>query len=163
MLRLHEVQFPAAIKTPKIVQICLRGMSSHVGYRPIHFFRGSRRKLKIVLYLRGQLVYYGKEVLALGRGFLPAELKPDAKFGRALPTIVVRDVGRGKVVVIGDTGLAMNKNLERRDGRPFEGMRENSDFWRWLLARLRGRRTDWLPAQVRPPATRPADPEGAAP
>ena len=66
------------------------------------------------------------------------------------PIIVLRDVGDGKVVVIGDTGFAMNKNLERKDGRPFEGMRENADFWRWFITRLTDR-PQWIPRRDEPP------------
>jgi len=53
-----------------------------------------------------------------------------------VPVIVVRRVGKGLVAVIGDTCFAMNKNLEREDGSPFEGLRENAVFWRWFLALL---------------------------
>jgi len=53
-----------------------------------------------------------------------------------VPIIVVRRYGRGLVAVVGDTCFAMNKNLERRDGSPFEGMRENADFWRYFLSLL---------------------------
>jgi hypothetical protein len=52
------------------------------------------------------------------------------------PLIVVRRLGRGLVAVIGDTGFAMNKNLELESGEPFEGLRENAVFWRWFLALL---------------------------
>ena len=55
-----------------------------------------------------------------------------------LPVIVARPVGKGKMVVIGDTDFAGNVNLENKDGTPIEGLRENSDFWRWFLAKLRG-------------------------
>jgi hypothetical protein len=69
-------------------------------------------------------------VLAYGRGDLPA--------------IVLRRVGAGKVVVVGDTHFATNANLEREDGQPFEGMRENADFWRWFLTVLRDQPA-WVP------------------
>lgn len=58
--------------------------------------------------------------------------------------IVARRVGRGTVVVVGDTCFAMNKNLEHADGTPFEGMRENAHFWRWLLTVLRDE-PPWMP------------------
>jgi len=61
------------------------------------------------------------------------------------PVIMLRRIGAGKVVVIGDTCFAMNVNLENEGGEPFEGMRENADFWRWLLSDLSGREV-WLPA-----------------
>ena len=66
-------------------------------------------------------------------------------YGRGeLPVIIQTRVGHGKVVVIGDTCFAMNKNLERRDGSPFEGMRENAHFWRWFLTVLRDEPM-WIP------------------
>jgi hypothetical protein len=39
-------------------------------------------------------------------------------------------------VLIGDSEFATNKNLEREDGTPFEGMRENAHFWRRFLTFL---------------------------
>jgi len=63
------------------------------------------------------------------------------------PLVVRRNFGRGSVIVMGDTGFAMNKNLEYVGGEPFDGRYENADFWRWLLSSL----TDdqpWLPPPV---------------
>jgi hypothetical protein len=60
------------------------------------------------------------------------------------PVIMQRRVGAGKVVLIGDTFFATNQNLEREDGTPFEGLRENADFWRWLIALLRDEQV-WIP------------------
>jgi hypothetical protein len=68
-----------------------------------------------------------------------------------LPVIVVRDVGRGKVVLIGDTDFATNKNLENEKGTPIEGLFENADFWRWFIPQLRGT-TPWLPPKPEPKA-----------
>ena len=65
-----------------------------------------------------------------------------------LPVIIVRRVGAGKVVVIGDTRFATNDNLEREDGEPFEGLRENADFWRWFLTQLRDEPA-WVPPALR--------------
>jgi len=62
------------------------------------------------------------------------------------PVAVSRNVGRGKVVVIGDTAFAMNKNLEYTSGEPFEGWYENAHFWRWLIARISGQ-PDWVPPE----------------
>ena len=42
----------------------------------------------------------------------------------------------------------MNKNLERENGQPFEGLRENADFWRWLLTTLRDEPM-WIPPALR--------------
>ena len=75
--------------------------------------------------------------------------------GKDLPCIIFRRFGKGKFVVIGDTSFAMNKNLERKDGRPFEGKRENSDFWRWFLTVLKDEPT-WSPLPTTLPATQPA-------
>ncbi|MGQ9662909.1 MAG: DUF4350 domain-containing protein [Kiritimatiellia bacterium] len=64
------------------------------------------------------------------------------------PVILMRRIGNGKAVVIGDTCFAMNKNLEVESGRPFEGMRENPHFWRWLLTYLRDEPL-WVPPDPR--------------
>lgn len=61
-----------------------------------------------------------------------------------LPVAAWRPFGLGKVVVIGDSEFVTNKNLEYEDGRPFEGLRENADFWRWLLSWLRDQDM-WVP------------------
>ncbi|MBN2182612.1 MAG: hypothetical protein JW715_11930 [Sedimentisphaerales bacterium] len=60
------------------------------------------------------------------------------------PVIIMRKLGAGKVVVIGDTCFAMNKNLEWEGGESFEGMRENADFWRWFITQLRDQQM-WIP------------------
>jgi len=62
------------------------------------------------------------------------------------PIAVARDVGGGKVVVIGDTGFAMNKNLEYTGGETFEEAYENADFWRWLISGITDR-PDWVPPE----------------
>jgi len=64
-----------------------------------------------------------------------------------LPIIAFRNVGRGGVVLIGDTAFAMNKNLEYVGGEPFGGRYDNAHFWRWLIRSLTGQEP-WLP----PPA-----------
>ena len=69
------------------------------------------------------------------------------------PVVVMRRFGAGKVLLIGDTCFAMNKNLEWENGAPFEGLRENADFWRWLLCVLR-EQPMWIP-----PALQDANPE----
>lgn len=61
-----------------------------------------------------------------------------------LPVIIMRRLGAGKIVVIGDTCFVMNKNLEWEGGEPFEGMRENADFWRWFITQLRDQEM-WIP------------------
>ena len=64
------------------------------------------------------------------------------------PIIIIRSIGKGKVVVIGDTCFAMNKNLEWEGGQPFEGMRENADFWRWFITQLRDQEM-WVPPALK--------------
>ena len=61
-----------------------------------------------------------------------------------LPVAILRHFGAGKVMLVGDTGFALNKNLEFENGQPFEGLRENADFWRWLISVLRDDPM-WLP------------------
>ncbi len=51
---------------------------------------------------------------------------------------------RGRIVVIGDPGFALNKNLEYVGGEPFEGRYENAHFWRWLISRVTGQ-PEWIP------------------
>lgn len=66
------------------------------------------------------------------------------------PTVILmRRIGRGKAVVVADTDFATNKNLEREGGQPFEGMRENADFWRWFLDTLNDRPV-WTPPKPVP-------------
>ncbi len=74
-----------------------------------------------------------------------------------LPVIVSRSVGDGTVVLIGDSGFAMNKNLEYVGGEPFEGGYENAQFWRWLLARL-GKQPAWIPPRGARDGTPPSEP-----
>jgi hypothetical protein len=61
-----------------------------------------------------------------------------------LPVIVLSKFGAGKIVLVGDPCFALNMNLENEDGTPFEGLRENADFWRWLLTLLRDEPM-WVP------------------
>ncbi len=70
-----------------------------------------------------------------------------------LPAIIVRQLGAGKVAVIGDTCFAMNKNLEWEGGETFESMRENADFWRWFITQLRDQEMWIPPALQNQPAT----------
>jgi hypothetical protein len=60
------------------------------------------------------------------------------------PVVGSRKIGDGRVVIIGDTGFAMNKNLEYIGGEPFEGRYENAHFWRWLLSRITDG-PEWVP------------------
>jgi len=65
-----------------------------------------------------------------------------------LPIVVRAEVGRGKLILIGDTCFAMNKNLEAREGDPPRGFVENAHFWRWLIAGLDG--NEWVPPELPP-------------
>ncbi len=77
----------------------------------------------------------GKEPIVLVTG----------KDGR--PIVVRRDIGRGSVVLIGDTCFAMNKNLEYIGGEPFDGRHDNAQFWRWLISQLVDT-SPWTPPPV---------------
>ncbi|MCX5682263.1 MAG: hypothetical protein NT049_01070, partial [Planctomycetota bacterium] len=58
--------------------------------------------------------------------------------------ILLRRIGKGKVLLVGDACFVENKNLEYEGGEPFEGMRENADFWRWMIDVLADRPA-WQP------------------
>lgn len=60
------------------------------------------------------------------------------------PVMLMRRIGTGAIVVVGDSSFAHNKNLERIDGSPFDGRHENAMFWRWLLSDVRDRER-WIP------------------
>ena len=78
------------------------------------------------------------------------------------PLMVVRRYGEGRVLVVGDTGFAMNKNLERPDGAPIEGLRENAHFWRWLLPALR-HSEPWYPPKPMLPSPVPGEGQQSLP
>jgi hypothetical protein len=95
----------------------------------------------------------------------PTAVRPIAYGPGNKPVILVRSMGAGKFVLVGDTGFAMNKNLEHEGGEPFEGMRENSDFWRWFVPELLEQPNHWMPAPPPPPAkptTQPASTQPAS-
>jgi hypothetical protein len=77
------------------------------------------------------------------------------------PIVVSRRVGQGRVVLIGDTGFAMNKNLEYIGGEPFEGGYENAHFWRWLITRITDR-PEWIPPPA-PMTDQPNERSGSQP
>lgn len=56
-------------------------------------------------------------------------------------------VGQGKVLVVGDTAFAMNKNLEYVTGDPFDGKYENAHFWRWLATYINDQ-PQWIPPEM---------------
>jgi hypothetical protein len=73
------------------------------------------------------------------------------------PIVAARRVGQGRLIVIGDSNFALNKNLEYVGGEPFEGRYENAHFWRWLLSRVTDR-PEWVPPE--PPPLVIADDDG---
>ena len=93
-------------------------------------------------------------VLEASFGWFLAPSRQVIAYGHGDTTVILlRRLGEGKAVVVGDTGFTMNKNLERIDGSPFEGMRENADFWRWLITVLRDEKM-WIPPN---PLKKPAE------
>ncbi len=86
--------------------------------------------------------------------------EPDARVMAYGPgdrnVMIMRRIGKGKVVLVGDTCFAENKNLEREGGEPFEGMRENADFWRWAI-------TYWTGQPLRVPPNPRSAVGGSAP
>jgi len=79
----------------------------------------------------------------------PVEVEPGDRdmlaFGmKDQPVVGSRKIGKGRVVIIGDTGFAMNKNLEYIGGEAFEGQHENAHFWRWLFSRIVDG-SEWIP------------------
>jgi hypothetical protein len=89
------------------------------------------------------------EIIAYGRNQLRV-VNSDTE----LPAVLQRRMGAGVVVLIGDSGFALNKNLEYIGGEPFAGGYENAHFWRWLLTRL-AEQPEWVPP--RPVAGETAD------
>lgn len=77
------------------------------------------------------------------------------------PVAAARRIGSGKVVVIGDTGFAMNKNLEYIGGQPFDGGYENAHFWRWLLTWLNDRPA-WIPPPPKAESSPATESEGTS-
>lgn len=77
------------------------------------------------------------------------------------PVVAAAHVGSGKLIVIGDTCFAMNKNLEAREEEPPQEFVENGYFWRWLLAELRGE--EWTPPAPKAKPTPPTETEDDMP
>ncbi|MBN1588918.1 MAG: hypothetical protein JW888_05335 [Pirellulales bacterium] len=65
------------------------------------------------------------------------------------PLAMARTVGKGKIVVIGDSRFALNHNHGYYDGRMTQGVYDNAAFWRWLLTRITGQ-TEWIPPEPAP-------------
>lgn len=83
----------------------------------------------------------------------PDDAEVLVRAGGGQSVVVCRPIGRGRVVLIGDTAFALNRNLEYVGGEPFAGRYDNAQFWRWLISRVTGR-LEWIP----PPPPPPADP-----
>ncbi len=80
--------------------------------------------------------------------------------------IVMRRLGQGLIVVVGDTFFAANKNLENEGGEPIDGLHENAIFWRWLLALLQSGMSEgqpWYPAEADCSPAEPAATPSATP
>jgi len=75
--------------------------------------------------------------------------------------IGMRRIGRGKFVVVADSLFATCQNLENEGGEPFEGMRENADFWRWFLTYLNDQPM-WTPPRPTPRASATPEAEPTA-
>jgi hypothetical protein len=90
----------------------------------------------------------------LGKDMPASNVRVIANGPKNQPVMMARRFGKGTFVLVGDTGFAMNKNLEWEDGRPFDGMRENADFWRWFLTDLSDQNR-WIPPK-QSPVTQPA-------
>jgi hypothetical protein len=66
------------------------------------------------------------------------------------PTVIqMRRLGRGKFIVVADSEFASCQNLENEGGQPFEGLRENADFWRWFVSYIKDEPV-WLPPKPEP-------------
>lgn len=70
--------------------------------------------------------------------------------GRGRPIVISRKIGRGELIVVGDTYFAANRNLEYAGGEPFDGRYDNADFWRWLISRSTEKEA-WSPPPPSPP------------
>jgi len=114
-----------------------RAIGPATGPLPMGFF-------KAPYYDLGDYMVYVRFHAAWPVHGISGDAKPMAYGAANLPTILVRPVGNGKVILVGDTCFAMNKNLEIESGAPFEGMRENPHFWRWLLTSVRDQPL-WVP------------------
>jgi len=125
------------------------GLPEPYGHLKFPFFRGQ----DYYAYVR---FHAGWPVECVRRNAMSITYNPADPAG--LPVIALCRYGRGLAAVIGDTQFALNKNLEHEDGSPFEGMRENADFWRWFISLLRegmGEGQKWFPPK---PAAEPPRP-----
>lgn len=89
----------------------------------------------VLLYAGWPIVYPPQNITLLVHG---VEKKPVMACAR---------VGQGRVLVVGDSGFALNKNLEDFAGNPLEGGYDNADFWRWLITHVNNQ-PQWTPPTV---------------
>ena len=95
-------------------------------------------------------------------GAQPLAYGPRNPLAAADPMVVqMRRLGRGKFVVVADSEFASCQNLENEGGQPFEGLRENADFWRWFVTFLNDQPA-WAPPRPAP-QTNAAPAEAAEP
>lgn len=128
-----------------------------MGYFRTRYLDTGKYSLHVGLYAGWPVECVGDKAEPLVRGF-------DDQ-----PVVASARVGNGQLLVVGDTYFAANKNLEGRDGEASGRFVENAQFWRWLLARLRGQ--EWIPpeppeeeedaAEEMPAEARPAADRGA--
>lgn len=78
------------------------------------------------------------------------------------PAVVWRSQGAGKIVVVGDSAFAVNKNLEYIGGEPFNGRHENARFWRWLITTRLTPGPAWIPP-LETPVVEPEDESATTP
>jgi len=122
------------------VPLCPRPVGDLSEAKPMGHFRG--------MYLTGK-DYHADVLFHAGWPiqFPPQTTKLLVQGMEGAPVMACAQVGRGKVLVIGDTGFAMNKNLEYVTGDPFEGRYDNAQFWRWLITYINDQ-PQWRPPSV---------------
>jgi hypothetical protein len=69
------------------------------------------------------------------------------------PVASWHQVGRGKVVLIGDSAFATNKNFEYSGTGPSLARSHSALFWRWLITHLTDQE-DWIPPDEKPADTK---------
>jgi len=85
-------------------------------------------------------------------GAQPLAYGPRNQLAVTDPSVIqMRRLGRGKFIIVADSDFASCANLENEGGQPFEGLRENADFWRWLVTYINDQPT-WVPPKP-PPQT----------
>ncbi len=78
-----------------------------------------------------------------------------------LPVAAIRPVGRGRVVLFGDSDFILNTNLEFTR-QPIDGRQVNQAFWRWFLSWLTPQ-PDWAPPPAPQRMPKPETPQDVSP